>query len=205
MNTETSFILKKGYILFPKVLFEEQMKINKKAQGHFEAFILVLTHVNYSTIECCVNGHRFECQRGESIMSFNHWAEIFGWRRSRTRYFFNKMFDEGIIERVVNPYTTHIRVPDYDILVGKSKPKASINQADSKAFDEFWNAFHEQTQQPKQNIGRARREWKKLSDREKKLAMKNIEEYYFHLSSTKYCQQAATYLSSKAFENEYID
>lgn len=205
MNSNMPMILKKGYVLFPKVLFEEQIKTNKKANGHFEAFILVLTHVNYSTISCCVNGNHFECMRGESILSINHWAEIFGWCRSSTRYFFNKMFKEGIIEKVVNPYCTHIRVPDYDLLTGKSKPNACEHSAINKEFDEFWEKFHEIVQQPKLNVGRAKREWKKLSERERKLALDNIEEYYYHLDKIQYCQQAATYLSSKAFENEYID
>ena len=50
MNKSIAEMLKKGYILFPKVLFEEQMKMTKNATGSFEAFILVLTHVNYSTV-----------------------------------------------------------------------------------------------------------------------------------------------------------
>ena len=50
-------MLKKGYILFPKVLFEEQMKMTKNATGSFEAFILVLTHVNYSTAAVHAGGH----------------------------------------------------------------------------------------------------------------------------------------------------
>ena len=49
MIKSTAEMLKKGYLLFPKVLFEEQMKKTKGATGYFDAFILVLTHVNYST------------------------------------------------------------------------------------------------------------------------------------------------------------
>lgn len=55
-------MLKKGYLLFPKVLFEEQMKKTKGATGYFDAFILVLTHVNYSTTECTVKHYTFECR-----------------------------------------------------------------------------------------------------------------------------------------------
>lgn len=205
MNNNIPDYLKKGYILFPKALFEEQMKVNKKAEGHFEAFILVLTHVNYSTTTCNINGFHFECQRGESIMSLNHWAEIFGWSRNRTRYFFDKMFDAGIIEKLVNRFTTHIRIPDYDLLTGRLQHSATSRNSGSEGFEKFWEKFHETTQQPKMNIGRAKREWKKLSDREKKLALDNIEEYYYHLSNIRYCQQAASYLSNKAFEDEYLD
>ena len=121
MNKSIAEMLKKGYILFPKVLFEEQMKMTKNATGSFEAFILVLTHVNYSTVTCRVNGQTFECRRGESVISLTHWAKVFGWKLSRTRRFFDRMYEEGIIERVVNPYITHIRIPDYDLLIGQRR------------------------------------------------------------------------------------
>ena len=55
MIKSTAEMLKKGYLLFPKVLFEEQIKVTKGATGYFDAFILVLTHVNYSTVECRIS------------------------------------------------------------------------------------------------------------------------------------------------------
>ena len=78
MIKSTAEMLKKGYLLFPKVLFEEQMKKTKGATGYFDAFILVLTHVNYSTTECTVKHYTFECRRGESVISIAHWAKLFG-------------------------------------------------------------------------------------------------------------------------------
>lgn len=125
-------MLKKGYLLFPKVLFEEQIKVTKGATGYFDAFILVLTHVNYSTVECRIHQYTFQCRRGESVMSMVHWAELFGWKRSRTRYFFNKMYDEGIIERLSNPYITQSAYPTTicwsDRNVGKvSVPKLTVS------------------------------------------------------------------------------
>lgn len=138
MIKSTAEMLKKGYLLFPKVLFEEQIKVTKGATGYFDAFILVLTHVNYSTVECRIHQYTFQCRRGESVMSMVHWAELFGWKRSRTRYFFNKMYDEGIIERLSNPYITHIRIPDYDLLVGQKRRESVRAEADGITFDAFW-------------------------------------------------------------------
>ena len=59
MRPMTTEMLKKGYLLFPKALFEEQMnmKTGEKAADAFEAFVFVLTHVNYSTVTCNVRGH----------------------------------------------------------------------------------------------------------------------------------------------------
>ena len=203
MIKSTAEMLKKGYLLLPKVLFEEQMKKTKGATGYFDAFILVLTHVNYSTTECTVKHYTFECRRGESVISIAHWAKLFGWKRSRTRYFFNKMYEEGIIERVINPYITRIRIPSYDLLVGQKRRENAHEEANGVTFEVFWAKYHEVTQKPKTNIGRARREWKKLSPHERSLSLKNIDEYYDNLTDTKYCMQASTYLSDKAFLNEY--
>ena len=203
MIKSTAEMLKKGYLLFPKVLFEEQIKVTKGATGYFDAFILVLTHVNYSTVECRIHQYTFQCRRGESVMSMVHWAELFGWKRSRTRYFFNKMYDEGIIERLSNPYITHIRIPDYDLLVGQKRRESVRAEADGITFDTFWEKYHDITRKPKTNVGRARREWNKLSVNERCLSLSHIDEYYDNLVDIKYCMQAASYLSNKAFMNEY--
>lgn len=132
-----------------------------------------------------------------------HWAELFGWKRSRTRYFFNKMYDEGIIERLSNPYITHIRIPDYDLLVGQKRRESVRAEADGITFDAFWEKYHDITRKPKTNVGRARREWNKLSVNERCLSLSHIDEYYDNLVDIKYCMQAASYLSNKAFMNEY--
>ena len=203
MSRSIEDLLKKGYILFPKVLFEEQMEITKQATGSFDAFILVLTHVNYSTTQCRINNYVFECRRGESVLSINHWADIFGWQRSRTRYFFRKMFEEGIIEQLSNPYTTHIRIPNYDELVGRNTHEITRCEEDGITFEAFWEKFHDITQKPKVNVGRARREWKKLSAHERNLAITHIDEYYENLTDVKFCLQASSYLSYKAFLDEY--
>lgn len=208
MSNLTPEMLKKGYLLFPKALFEEQMKLKtrRQAEGFFEAFIVVLQHVNYSDVQCCIKGHRFDCKRGESAMSITRWAQVLGWTRSRTRYFFEKMIERGVIKKMTNPYVTHICIPDYDLLTGKVRPQAAGKKAEAdKSFDDFWQTYHEITEKPKLNIGHARREWKKLSAADKRLAMDNIEDYYDHLSNTKYCKQAGYYLADKSFKNEYDD
>ena len=72
MIKSTAEMLKKGYLLFPKVLFEEQMKKTKGATGYFDAFILVLTHVNYSTTECTVKHYTFECRLYPLLIGRNY-------------------------------------------------------------------------------------------------------------------------------------
>ena len=54
-----------------------------------------------------------------------------------------------------------------------------------------------------ENIAKAQRIWKKLSEKEQQLAIDNIEEYYYHQTNVKFILHACSYLSNKAFLNEY--
>ena len=182
MNASTETILKKGYILIPKSLIEDFLKAGLGTEGYLEAWIRVLALVNYSDTETCVQGNRMICRRGETVYTYSHWEKVLGWSRYRTRHFFETLFKSGIMEAVENSAgITLLRVIDYD----------------------FWDLYHRITQKNKINIARARKEWKKLTATEKKLALENIEEYYAHQKDIRFCKQAATYLADKAFLNEY--
>lgn len=204
MEKLTEEMLKKGYIVVPKALLESFLATNGKAKGHFEALMLVLTRVNYSDTECVSQNCRFVCRRGESVHSILHWAEMLGWSRSATRHFFNAMFRTGILERVSNQAgITQIRVTDYDLWTCYRKTYERGKSRTDETFREFWEEYHELTRMEKVNIGRARREWQKLTEQERKLAQTSIGEYYAHLRNVDFCKQAAMYLADKAFLNEY--
>ena len=98
---------------------------------------------------------------------------------------------------------TLLRVIDYDLWTGQKKAAATRSNHATEGFDDFWDLYHRITQKDKINIARARKEWKKLTATEKKLALENIEEYYAHQKDIRFCKQAATYLADKAFLNEY--
>ena len=53
-----------------------------------EAFLRVLTNVNFKPAVVFCNGAGVQCARGESVITFMGWADIFGWTRARTRRFF---------------------------------------------------------------------------------------------------------------------
>ncbi|MGH6688148.1 hypothetical protein ACRFAY_16050 [Bacteroides hominis] len=92
---------------------------------------------------------------------------------------------------------------DYELWTGHERAYQPGHSATDKSFRTFWEKYHEETRVEKVNIGRARREWKKLSEHERNIAIENINEYYEHLRDIRYCKQAAMYLSDKAFLNEY--
>ncbi|WP_294684910.1 hypothetical protein [uncultured Bacteroides sp.] len=197
-------MLKQGYILVPKKLLQEQLMLSGKASNDFEAFLMVLAHVNYSDTECITQGHHLICHRGESVRTYKQWAHLLGWSESSTKRFFYRALREGNIESVENPAgITQIRVVDYELWTGHERTYQPGHSATDKSFRTFWEKYHEETRVEKVNIGRARREWKKLSEHERNIAIENINEYYEHLRDIRYCKQAAMYLSDKAFLNEY--
>lgn len=81
--------------------------------------------------------------------------------------------------------------------------KQQKKKASDEKFRLFWDDYHNIMQLPKENIAKAQRIWKKLSEKEQQLAIDNIEEYYYHQTNVKFTLHACSYLSNKAFLNEY--
>ena len=168
-------LLHEGYILIPKTLLKRQ--INDKAPGELEALLQVLIHANYSETTYKIQQIDIVCQRGESVISQQHWSQLFQWSRSKTLRFFQKIQEEGIIKIIPHQKGIfHIHINNYETM-----------------------------QKPKQYVARARREWDKLTKEEQQTAIDHIEEVYYHTNDTRFIPLAATYLKDKAFLNEYID
>ena len=195
----------KGYIMLPKHLMEIFLLHKKSQATELEAFLILLSRTNYKDETFRVKEKTMLCHRGESMRSLESWGQLFGWKKGKTTYFFNKLKRMGLIESIPNEVTTHLRIKEYEVWTGNEWRKPVPNEEEDLEFNRFWITFHEITHTNKVNIGRARREWKKLLATEKQLAISQIEIYYASLKNTNYCKQAATYLADKAYKNEYID
>ena len=195
-----------GYIIIPKLMFAEYMKNCDNHEGDIEAFLKLLMKVNYSETEYtdywC---KKSVCKRGESLFSYRDWSHIFHWSVGKAFRFIHELATLGIIEIISHPNNSslHIRVVEYDKWMGVPDSDKQKKKAVNEKFHLFWNEFHSITQLPKENIAKAQREWKKLSDKEQQLAIDRIEEYYFHQTNINFLLHAASYLSNKAFLNEY--
>lgn len=194
--------LTKGYVLLPKFMLECLLQTPRKKTSELEAFFVVLTHVNYKEETCRMKERSLICRRGESVKSLQTWAELLGWNRWQVHRYFRKMQRMGLLELIPEEVTTHIRVKEYELWTGNGLRKPR-KEEEEESFGRFWKHYHEVTQSNRVNIGRARREWKRLTTEEKKQAEERIEEYYSNLKNTIYCKQAASYLSDKTFMDEY--
>lgn len=193
-------ILNKGYVMISRALLMHVCNEHPKASGSFEAFLRVLINVNFETAVVQYNGMNVECKRGESVISFTHWAQIFGWSRGKTRHFFQECFADGSIQQVPGDCVCHIGVPGYDVWTGAQSASGKGERPKDPLFVQFWDDYHEITHIQKAGSTRAYQAWRKLSVHERELAVKNVDEYYHHLKNTRFCLQAATYLKDKAFE-----
>ena len=199
-------MLKQGFLIIPKALVQQQIEDLHMQEGELEALLKILMKVNYS--DTLYNDRQNKdclCKRGESLFSYRDWSHIFHWSVGKAFRFIHERRTLGTIEIIPHPtYSSlHIRVTEYDKWVGVPDSDKQKKKTVNEQFHLFWNEFHSITQLPKENIAKAQREWKKLSDKEQQLAIDRIEEYYFHQTNINFLLHAASYLSNKAFLNEY--
>ena len=198
-------MLKHGFLIIPKSLLQQAMENDHKQEDEVIALLVILTKVNYSeTRYVGLHSKEYVCQRGESIRSFRDWKRLFHWSTGRTFRFIHQLADAGVLEIIPNKENLlHIRVCEYDKWVGDPNALKFKKKTANEKFFAFWDEYHEVTQLNKVNLAKAEREWKKLSEKEQQLAIDNIDEYYYHQTNRKFILQASTYLTNKAFLNEY--
>ncbi len=205
MKQLTTSSLKQGYITIPRALLNRQA--TDGAVGETEAFLQILAHTNYSDVPYDINGTIILCKRGDSLISYHHWSNIFGWTRPKTTRFFQRLAKGGIIDLISHQEKIlHIRITNFDLWTGRipSEAKDARKEEISTDFDRFWDKYHTVMRKPKVNVARGRREWNKLT-REEQQAIDRIEDVYYHTNDTRFIAHASTYLKDKAFLNEYMD
>ena len=63
-------LLRTGYVMVSRALLMEVYEKQGEASCNEEAFLRVLTHVNYKSTTVCINGAEVCCARGESVITF---------------------------------------------------------------------------------------------------------------------------------------
>lgn len=89
--------------------------------------------------------------------------------------------------------------------------KDIINDSDEKFqdvinFNQFWDSYHEVTGLKKTDMQPAKKHWRRLTKKERKSALENIEPYFNSLpvyTTGKPVKKARTYLADKNFNDEF--
>lgn len=158
MKQLTTSSLKQGYITIPRALLNRQA--TDGAAGETEAFLQILAHTNYSDVPYDINGTIILCKRGDSLISYHHWSNIFGWTRPKTTRFFQRLAKGGIIDLIPHQEKIlHIRITNFDLWTGRipSEAKDARKEEISTDFDLFWDKYHTVMRKPKVNVARGRR------------------------------------------------
>jgi len=111
------------------------------------------------------------------------------------------IIDKWILQ-IYGIHFTNLQNGDYKIERPIPDNKPYIKPNKEKGFSEFWNKYHKITGKKKTDKESALKKWKRLSSKEKKLALKNIESYYKSINPN-YCKKARTYLNDKNFNDEF--
>lgn len=104
----------KGWISLYRGTNEHDLFKSKEPVSRFEAWILILLHVNHTEGKVFIKNKSFVCNRGESLMSLDSWASLFKWNRSATYRFLNLLQSENMIELKNETQTTRLTVCKYD-------------------------------------------------------------------------------------------
>lgn len=198
--------LKKGYILVPKHLLNYRFSQKDESFSYLEAFLMMVASVNFEDKEITIKRKTFVCQRGESFLSIPSWAKLFNWSVSKTRWFFDRMEKENLINYIhLGHDLRKILVVDYDLWTGKPGKITNMREKKEDRLMEFYEKYHEITMLRKVDLGLVRAEWKKLTAKEKEAAINNIQNYRDSIVCTDFYKSASKYLKAKSFYDEGVN
>ena len=192
----------KRYLRLPYKMMADCFDNMPYELSFIDAFILMVANVRYNDTSEAHGDEIHICRRGESYKSLQAWSDLFHWNKSKTRRFFIKLTNSGIIEYGSNSYTTQIRIIHYDYYVGSNL--SSQGDCYSADFESFWKSYHNTTKIAATDKLAAYKLWCKLPVGEREKALSKINRYYFNLAKTTYCAKALTYLKNKKFNDQFL-
>lgn len=108
---------------------EGWIKLHRKTLDHWifsnpnylRAWITILFTVNYEKKKVLINGHLYDCNRGQSVLSLESWVDKFGvskkagsWTFQKVRTFFDLLENDLMITRENLTKTTRLTICNYD-------------------------------------------------------------------------------------------
>lgn len=86
-----------------------------KDAERFRAWIIILMEVNHSSQRVIIRGEVYECDIGQSLLSYDSWAERFGngWTKQKVRTFFSLLEKDEMLTHEGLHYTTRVTVCNY--------------------------------------------------------------------------------------------
>ncbi len=194
--------LNQGFISIKRKAFDVRIPDAKTVKNFEDAWIRLLTLVNFRDGKVRLGKTELTCREGESIRQLKSWAASFGWSRYRTRIFFAKLTEMHLVQ--TNCYKGHfmVRVVNYHEWVPKRTVETKVDEETMKrAFEIFWSEYERITGIPKADRTTTFAEWRVLTEEEMNLAIQNIQPYFeaVYEAQRNYKKSARYFLKERSF------
>jgi hypothetical protein len=110
---------------------------------------------------------------------------------------------------VANDEIMEIIMPTSDIMLFAEGYHKWMRENEKEPFDEdefnrFWDKYHDITKLRATDKEAARGYWKKLTKKERVLALDNIQPFYNSIEDKRFTKKCRTYLDDKNFNDEFV-
>lgn len=110
--------MSEGWIKVYRKFQDHWLNESKRPRTRREAWEDMLMTVNYKTTDVMIRGTIYKCERGQSMLSIDNWAERFKWSRMQVRNFF-KLLEKDKMITTRNIYrTTLLTICNYEAYQG---------------------------------------------------------------------------------------
>lgn len=118
-----------------------------------EAWETILFTVNFEPSKSLIKGQLYDCDRGQSLLSIQSWAEKFVWSIQQVRTFFKLLENDNMITLEGLQYTTRLTVCNYDIYQDKQQTANEPLTNRQQTANEPLTTIKEREELKKNNIG----------------------------------------------------
>lgn len=127
--------MQRGYVKLWRKMLDHPFYNEKRPMTNREAWETIILTVNHKSNQVLIGQAIYDCNPGESLRSYQSWADIFRWSRSKVVRFFTLLKNMGQIETRNEHSTIRITVLNWDTYQGqpeheperKPKPKRNAN------------------------------------------------------------------------------
>lgn len=192
MYADFTKIGRKGYLVVPRTLLEEALRTEASftmAQAYLYLFM---------RCEFCDRKGEGALKRGQVAFTSKELAERFGWKRTTVRDYLHDLERLGVVKlEVVKGVKSIVTLCFYEALTGgRGKP---MEEREQVRFMEFWKRYYDLLDREGSDLYAALAEWGRIDQKERRMAMENMELYFRSLSDIRYVKSAGNYLRFKVF------
>lgn len=181
-----------GYLVVPRRLLHAALDTELPFTPA-QAYLFLFLHCEF-----CNRTGKDGLKRGQMAYTYSELADRFCWSRSTVRNFLGTLKKMDVVKLEMVPgLKSKLTLCRYEALTGgHGRP---VETVDKLEFFGFWKHYYELLGRDGTDYYAALSEWGRISRKEKKLAVENIERYFCSLPDIRFVKAAVNYLRFKAY------